>query len=74
MLMGKLLDILIRRLRRLCVDHMDVPVIKVFRIVPLHPVSVKYHDDTVLCVPLVIAHDIQEPVSGAVDICLRQVI
>ena len=72
--MGKFLDVLVSCLRLFRKDHMNVMVIRHLRPVSLHPVGIeyRYHLDT--AASLIIAENIQQLTTGAVDVDLRQLI
>ena len=70
--MGKLLDVLIRRLRLLRIDHMDVVVIQNFRFMALYPVGVEHHDHLTARRALIVAQNILQQAAGAVHVPLCQ--
>lgn len=70
--MGKLLDILIRRLCFLCKYHMNIVVINGLCPVSLYPVCIKYCNHFDSTASLIITENIQKLISGTVDIYLRQ--
>ena len=70
--MGKLLDVLVRRLRLLRIDHMDVVVIQNFRLMALYPVGVEHHDHLTARRALIVAQNILQQAAGAVHVPLCQ--
>ena len=72
--MGKFLDVLVSCLRLFRKNYMNVVVIRHLRPVSLHPVGVehRYHLDT--AASLIIAENIQQLTTGAINVDLRQLI
>ena len=72
--MGEFLDVLIRRLRLLRIDHMDVVIIQDLRLMALYPVGVEYHDHLTARRALVVAQDILQQAAGGVHVFLRKLL
>ena len=70
--MGQLFNILVCRFCFLCVYHMDVVIFYGLSGVSFHLICVKDHDQRTFFIALVIAQNVHEPVSGAVDVHLCQ--
>ena len=73
-LLGDFLNVLVGGFRLLGKDNVNVVILKDLAGIPLDFVAVEYQDDLTFFIPLVVAENILELGSGAVQIDIRQLL
>lgn len=70
--MHGLFNILVRRLRFFCINHINIVIFKDLSRIPLHFVGIKDKNQCILFKSLIIAQNIHQRIAGAGNIDFRQ--